>query len=291
MNDFDVLLKYLNQVPKNDNVRVIETNKSTKESQFVSFKENDQIKTNDIVDDLKLNSTFDNPNFSFDVNKFQDIVKRKLIEKINIIKTYDYPYLSINQILQCPRKTYFEVKKYDVNIDSITFFPLIDLISEIESCIIQYIQNIFSFKEINKIIVSKKYMIRDQVDAIIDDNIIMVKFCDFENLMSIRKEEKDKATILIDILNNDYEYHIQNFCCIYFSKDLKEVISFNDKYSKEYSDKLLSNYNDLKKSIDINEIPREHEKDLKICHVCFFNKFCQKDIVVNQKNRHGVFLM
>jgi len=64
----------------------------------------------------------------FDIQKFEFLMRSKLIDEYKKIQSFDRPYISVTELCSCTRKSYYERKRYEVDINQMFRFPYLVLL-------------------------------------------------------------------------------------------------------------------------------------------------------------------
>jgi len=306
VNQFEQLLDYLDKCPKvkpkfQEDLPIRDSGKTELTKSIECEDQSSQVKTVHTVTDFSLlNSGI--PSFSsyqkntrsktkFDVGLFEDIISKKLVDKHETTRAYDRPYISVGELLQCTRKTYYERKKYKVDISKLTGFPLVDLICVVGDCVHDYIQRLYPFSDCEKTLISKKYKVKGRVDAILDDTLFEIKTIDQSSIETFRDKDFDQANIYCQILNQEFDYKINHICFIYVPRSLKTIICHDSVPDIKRSTALLELASGIHESLINNIVPEYDKHNLDQCGFCYFSEHCIKDGRVADNEKKNVFLL
>ena len=102
----------------------------------------------------------------FDVQKFEFLMRSKLIDEYKRIQSFDRPYISVTELCSCSRKSYYERKRYEVDINQMFRFSYLVLLQEVGNFVHKFIQSIYGFTESEKTVISEKYKVKGRLDSI-----------------------------------------------------------------------------------------------------------------------------
>lgn len=284
MNEYEILLSYLDKHNVKNDVIVKEDKNST-----IKIKEEFQEKKLE----TPLSSTNKNKSVGFDVDKYENIMRSRLIDNFKKMQSYDRPYISVTESFSCLRKTYYSRMKYEIDLNKQFNFVYLDLINEIGNAIHSYIQEIYNFTEIEKTVISEKYKIKGRVDAIKDSFLYEFKTLDEKKFKGIYlKEHYYQPIIYSYILNSEYGYNIKTITLVYFFRDnLKRRpyaidLPIDDRVAISFLENAKLLYDCIKKKI----IPDTINSDKEQCRWCSYKKYCEKDSLKNNKNNISINL-
>ena len=125
VNEYEKLLRYLeNQEPKKSTSR---TSKIEKSNPQLTKKELASQNTKKLLEEATIDDFADLPTVhinkgnqskSFDVMKFETLMRSKLIEEYKTRQSYEKPYISVSELYVCLRQNYYVRKRYQVDIKS-----------------------------------------------------------------------------------------------------------------------------------------------------------------------------
>jgi CRISPR/Cas system-associated exonuclease Cas4 (RecB family) len=195
----------------------------------------------------------------------------------------------VSDLISCPKKVYFQCKKYTIDLQNTFKFSYLHLIKKVGNLVHKIVQELYKFDEIEKTIISKKYNVKGRIDAIKGNTLYELKTMDnekFENKkdqngneipVSYEQNHYHQGLIYAYILNNDYNYKIRNISIVYFGRNLKTVFPFNnlplnDSIAESFLNKSFIISDSLKKNI----LPRE--ENTSDCTFCPYKKYCKENI-------------
>ena len=290
MNEYEILLSYLD---KQDKL----SKKSEKIDQIKSFEDilvkpkTEISKQNNIEEYQEKIKTIDTPQYSnvsvgFDPEKFENMMRSRLIDNYKKMQSYERPYISVTELFYCLRKSYYARLKYATDLKKQFNFAYLDLINRIGNTIHDYVQEIYNFTETEKTVVTEKYKVKGRVDAINDTFLYEFKTMDEKKFTGIYiKEHYFQPLIYSYILNSEYGYNIKTITLVYFFRDnLKRRpysidLPIDDKLAISFLEQGILLHN----SVISKEIPEPLNSNQEQCHWCPYISFCEKDLSKMQK--------
>lgn len=281
-NEYDILLSYLEKkdrpnfnkkkiksfedIPKEKTVEISETKRIIEECQEKKIPDTPQL-TN-------------NPSIGFDVDKFEDMMRSRLIDDYKKLQSYERPNISVTELFYCMRKSYYSRLKYATDLKKQFNFAYLDLINRIGNTIHDYVQDIYNFAEVEKTIISEKYKVKGRCDAITQPVLFEFKTLDEKKFNGIYiKEHYYQPIIYAYILNSEYNYKIKTITIVYFFRDnIKRrpyVVDLptDDKVAIGFLDQALI----LQNCIIAKEIPEPFNANQEQCRWCPYISYCEKD--------------
>jgi len=242
-----------------------------------------------LVQDLQDNIHSDVPfkkktSKGFDIQKFEFLLRSKLIDEYKKLQSYDRPYISVGELCSCSRKSYYERKKYEVDINEMFRFSYLALLQEVGTFVHKFIQSVYAFTENEKTVISEKYKVKGRLDSIQDSFLIEFKTVDssdFKNTYSIR--DYHQSLIYVYILNTEYGYKIDCITIVYVLRNFKKIVPFDLDINEELAKSLLSRAPILVNAIEKGEVIDPVGAVIEDCNFCLFRKFCEKDKSVVKK--------
>jgi len=271
---YDEILKYLEK----NNISSTKKDFNNEKISYEDYKEL-QFKIDSITSNKKdnRNSNLKNKTNFFVVKNFLDNLRQDFIKQYYSYQEYNRPYLSISELLQCLRKSYYFRMKFKPdesylykNIDSMISLMYGNFIHDI-------ISKYYPFTFTEKTFKLEKFgKVKGKVDGI-KNNLV------FEIKTDTR-------------LNFDYAY--KQACCYAYmynvfedKKIVDNIIIIHvtsvkpfkyDEYAKKLDESLAeSNLNRgyiLREALDTKQIPNKEKSNL--CYYCEFSKYCNKDIEI-----------
>lgn len=275
MNEYDILLSYLNKHDIKNNVIVKEDNvKKT------TIKIKEEFQEEKLETPLSSTNKNESGSVGFDVDKYENIMKSRLIDNYKKSQSYERPYISVTESFSCLRKTYYSRLKYETDLNKQFNFVYLDLINVIGNAIHGYIQEIYNFTEVEKTVISEKYKIKGRVDAIKDSFLYEFKTLDEKKFSGIYiKEHYYQPIIYAYLLNSEYGYNINTITLVYFFRDnLKRRpytidLPIDDKVAISFLENAKFLFDCIKRKI----IPETINSTREQCQWCQYKKYCEKE--------------
>ena len=227
----------------------------------------------------------------FDIDQLQTLMRNELINGFNRSKKYRKKYISVTELLSCPKKVFYNRKNYSIDLNEEFRFANLYLIRNIGNAVHNSIQKIYKFDECEKTVISEKFNVKGRIDAILGKSIIELKTTDKEK----HQDEYDRnhyyqGIIYAYILNNECGYEITNISIVYIFRDLKTIKVYNlptdNDLAKSFLDRSLVISNCLKNDIvpTITDIPESE------CTWCLYTKYCKKSEPLKTKSKSKFLL-
>jgi len=214
----------------------------------------------------------------FDIDKFENLMRTKLIDDHKRLQSYERPYISVTELYSCLRKSYYTRLRYPVDIKEQFRFAYLYLIQKIGNEIHSVVQELYDFTEIEKTIVSERYKVKGRIDGIRESYLYEIKSIDVGKVQSgYIKEHFDQANIYAHILNSEYGYELEKVTLVYVQRDLKRIIPFDISINNSQAKSFLSRSPLLLKAINNNEVIDPIGASEEQCKYCLYKKYCKKD--------------
>lgn len=214
----------------------------------------------------------------FNIQKFEFLMRSKLIDEYKKIQSYDRPYISVTELCSCLRKAYYERKKYEVDVNQLYTFPYLALIQEVGSFVHNFIQSIYGFNESEKTIISEKFKVKGRIDSISENYLVEFKTVDpsdFKNEYSVR--DYHQSLIYSYILNTEYDYKIEGITIVYILRNFKKIVPFDLEIDSKLALSLLKGSSILLNGIEKSKVIDPIGATINQCQYCIFRKYCEKD--------------
>ncbi len=275
INEYNKLSKYLDFHKKTSEGRRTKKNPENKNLKRVA----DQ--TKQLLEESQVHSYIpENVKRSrgFDVQKFESLMRTRLIDEYKRIQGYERPYISVGELYTCLRQNYYTRLRYPIDIKQQFKFAYLYLIQKIGNEIHSVIQELYDFIETEKTVVSEKYKVKGRIDGIREIYLYEIKSFDTQKFQNrYEKEHYLQANIYAYILNSEYEYNIQKVVIIYVLRDLKRVIAFdlpvNDTLAISHLERAPLLHAALLKREPIDPLGATSEH----CKYCMYIKSCKND--------------
>jgi len=236
-----------------------------------------------LIQDLQTNIHSDVPaktktSKGFNIQKFEFLMRSKLIDEYKRIQSFDRPYISVTELCSCLRKCYYERKRYQVDINELFRFSYLALLKEVGTFVHKFIQSIYGFTESEKTIISEKFKVKGRLDSI-EENILVefktVDPSDFKDTYSIG--DYHQSLIYSYILNTEYNYNIEGITLVYILRNFKKVVPFDLEVDSKLAKSYLERSPLLLRSIEKNEVIDPIGGTIEQCNYCLYKKYCEKD--------------
>lgn len=284
MNEYEILLSYLDKQKKVRKPEELIKVKSFEDIEAKKIAESTS-NTKKILEECQEKEILDTPqpsNFSegFDTEKFENLMRSRLIDDYKKMQSYERPYISVTELFYCLRKSYYGRLKYQTDLKKQFNFAYLDLINRVANTIHEYVQEIYNFTETEKTLVSEKYRVKGRIDALSDSFLYELKTLDEKKFTGrYIKEHYYQAIIYAHILNSEYNYNIKTITIVYFFRDAlkRKPVPFdlpiNDKVAIEFLEQATL----LHSCILGKEVPEPINSNEEQCRWCPYISFCEKD--------------
>lgn len=214
----------------------------------------------------------------FSIKQFETVMRSKLIEEHKTRQSYERPYISVSELYNCMRQVYYGRMRYQINISVQYKFSYLYLIQKVGTYLHDLFQELYNFTEVEKTVVSEKYKVKGRIDAIKDSNLYEIKSIDSNKFKGkYIKEHYFQPLIYTCILNNEYDYEIDNITLIYIFRDLKKIHVFDLDVDNALAENFLQRAPVLLKAIEMNKIPDPIGANSNHCQYCLYKNYCEKD--------------
>jgi len=279
-NEYSKLLSYLESQPEikvatSKNLVVKQkTKKSEEKPQIINAP--DKIET--IAEGIKDVSVASSSK-GFDVQRFESLMRSKLIDDHKRMQSYERPYISVSELYYCLRRNYYNRQRYPINVKEEFSFSYLYLIQKVGHVVHDIVQDLYDFTEVEKTVVSQKYKVKGRVDALKNEFLYEIKSIDPDKLEDkYVKEHYYQGVIYSYILNSEYNYNIKTITIVYFIRTLKKILPFdlsmNDELAKSFLNRALT----LQSSLQSKKVPEPVGATPDQCKYCSYKKFCEKDL-------------
>ncbi len=225
----------------------------------------------------------------FSILRFEEAMRQKLTEQFQASQDYERPYISITELFSCLRKTYYVRMKYQIQLSKMFSYPYLYLVNKVGNSLHDATQAIYGFDKNEHTVISKEYKVKGRVDAIEGNNLIEIKTLDpndFKN--TYNPLHYIQGNVGAFILNNDYDYNIDNITIVYISRTCKKIEPFDIDYNESEAKKYLQNGLILRHALDTNQVPDPINKTEEECKYCLYKTHCSKK---QEGKRKSVFLL
>jgi CRISPR/Cas system-associated exonuclease Cas4 (RecB family) len=273
-DDYEQLISYLESQTKKASTMVVEPEKisDVKSDTKKIIEECSEIHSDVPLFKNKITSE------GFDVFKFENLMRTKLIDGHIRGQSYERPYISVSELYSCIRKTYYNRMKYNVNLDKQYQFSYLYLINNVGNTVHDLVQSLYSHTEVEKTIISEKYKVKGRVDGIIDNFLLEYKTIDKDKFKNKHQDvHYIQGIIYAYILNTEYNYKIDTITIVYILRDLKRIVPFDLPLDNERAQKFLRRAPVILKNIYNKVVPEPIGSDKEQCNWCSYKKYCLED--------------
>ena len=214
----------------------------------------------------------------FDVQRFEKLMKEKLIVEDERYQSFERPYVSVTELCGCLRKAYYLRVKMPTNINQQFKFPYVSLIHKVGNSVHDYVQDLYGFEETEKTVTSDKYKVKGRVDAISKNFLIELKTIDDKKFDGkCADNHYNQALIYSYILNTEYNYKIDTITIVYITRSLKRVYPFDRKLNIKLAESFLDNALLLHDCVRRRRVPDAINASEEQCAFCAYKRFCDGD--------------
>jgi len=214
----------------------------------------------------------------FDVNKFESLMRAKLIDEHKRIQSYERPYISVSEICSCLRQCYYNRLKYSIDVERYYRFAWVSLIGYVGNSVHTFIQDLYDFTEKEKTIVSEKYKVKGRADGLKEGFLFEIKTVEPDKFQNkYIKEHYYQALIYAFILNTEYNYKIHTITIVYVLRNFKKIVPFDLPVNNSLAESFLKNSLILQSSIQKKTVPEPIGATGEQCNFCPYRKYCEKD--------------
>lgn len=290
MNEYEQLLSYLDKQdrpgfkPKKQVDRVVKSFEDISEKEE---KKPEVSSTKKLIEECQeKKKSIDTPQLTevssigFDVEKFENMMRTRLIDDYKKMQSYERPNISVTELLYCMRKSYYSRLKYATDLKKQFNFAYLDIINRIGNTVHDYVQEIYNFAEVEKTIVSEKYKVKGRCDAITQPFLYEFKTLDEVKFTGLYvKEHYYQPIIYSYILNTEYNYNIKTITLVYFFRDnIKRKpytidLPLDDKIAIGFLEQAVTLQNCLVSKI----VPDPFNANQEQCRWCPYISYCEND--------------
>ncbi len=296
-NQYANLLKYLeDETDKTSSIKKDSIKKVEKEKVSIDTKQLIKDSLEGIYADVKFNTSPTSTSRGFVVKDFESLMRAKLVDEHKRMQSYERPYISVTELFNCLRKSYYVRKKYKIDVASQYNFSYLYMINKVGNTIHDLIQGLYDHTEVEKTLISEKYKVKGRVDGIRSNFVLEYKTIDESKFQGkYIPNHYNQGIIYAYILNSEYGYKIDTITIVYIIRNLKRIIPFDlptdDKKAINFLELAPTLIHCLKNDI----IPEPVNSDKEQCHWCQYKKYCEDDsnkiIPQEEKEVKSVFLL
>jgi len=214
----------------------------------------------------------------FDVSKFQEMMRSKLIDDYKRMQTYERPYISVGELYSCMRKNYYSRSHYAIDLAEQFKFAWLYMFQRVGDELHAVVQDVYNFSEKEKTIVSEKFKTKGRLDGIREGFLYEIKSVDpdkFEYVVD--RDHFLQANVYAHILNTEYNYKIHTVVILYVFRNLRQIVPFDLPIDPPLAQSLLERAPILRNSIDKKIVPDPIGSNISHCQWCSYKKYCEKD--------------
>ncbi|NHJ48924.1 MAG: Dna2/Cas4 domain-containing protein [Asgard group archaeon] len=214
----------------------------------------------------------------FNVKKFEEMMRSKLIDDYKRMQTYERPYISVGELYTCMRQTYYSRSHYSIDLANQFKFAWLYMFQRVGDELHAVVQDVYNFSEKEKTIVSEKFKTKGRLDGIREGFLYEIKSVDpdkFEYVVD--RNHFLQANVYAHILNTEYGYKIHTVVILYVFRNLRKIVPFDLPIDPPLAESLLSRAPILRNALDKKMIPDPIGSDVSQCQWCSYKKYCEKD--------------
>jgi hypothetical protein len=216
------------------------------------------------------------PTEGFNVRLLEEKLIRKLVEKHKKLQSYERPYISVTEVLNCLRACYYYRKKYSIDLKKKFNYPYLYVRQKVGDAVHEAIQDVYSFEEVEKTVISEKFHVKGRLDGLNDNYVIDFKPSDkFKEDVDLK--HYDQGNIYATILNTEYGYSVTKVVIVYYILNFKDMQVFVKDIDLKRGLEFLKRGKLLKEHIENNIMIDPIGATEKECRYCPYVKYCQKD--------------
>lgn len=214
----------------------------------------------------------------FDLQKFESLMRAKLIDEFKRLQSYDKPYIWVSELVICVRKVYYTRQRYSIDLNEQYRFAYLSLINHVGNSVHDFIEGLYDFQETEKTVISEKYKVKGRVDGLTEGFLTDIKTID-DGKHKNTHQVKDyyQGLIYAYILNSEYNYKIHTITLVYVPRSLKRIIPFDLPMDNKLAKSFLENAPLLHTSISENIVPDPIGASKDQCKYCPYIEYCKKD--------------
>jgi len=214
----------------------------------------------------------------FNVTKFEQMMRAKLIDDFKKMQTYERPYISVGELYTCMRQNYYSRSRYAIDLEEQFKFAWLYMFQRVGDELHAVIQDVYNFTEKEKTIVSEKFKTKGRLDGIRDGFLFEIKSVDPDKFnYECERDHFLQANIYAHILNTEYNYKIHTIVILYVFRNLRKIVPFDLAIDPPLAEFLLSRAPLLRNAIDKKIVPDPIGANISQCQWCLYKKYCEKD--------------
>ncbi len=280
IDDYDKLLNYLeNQRKASEGYALKRRNPSEVKKELVA------VATKKLLEDSQIHSHVplgvkksQKKSKGFNVNKFEQMMRSKLIDDFKKLQTYERPYISVGELYTCMRQNYYSRSRYAIELEQQFKFAWLYMFQRVGDEIHAVVQDVYNFNEKEKTLVSEKFKTKGRLDGIRDGFLYEIKSVDPDKFdYECQQDHFLQANVYAHILNTEYNYKIHTIVILYVFRNLRKIVPFDLPIDPPLAESLLNRAPILRKALDKKVIPDPIGANISHCQWCSYKKYCEKD--------------
>lgn len=214
----------------------------------------------------------------FSPNKFEDMMRSKLIDDFKKMQSYERPYISVGELYTCMRQNYYSRSRYAIDLEQQFKFAWLYMFQRVGDELHAVVQDVYNFHEKEKTIVSEKFKVKGRLDGIREGFLYEIKSVDPDKFeYEYQKEHYFQANIYAYILNTEYNYKIHTVVILYVFRNLRTIVPFDLPVDASLAKSFLKRSSILKNALDKKLVPDPIGSNISHCQWCSYKKYCEKD--------------
>lgn len=214
----------------------------------------------------------------FSVDKFENLMRSKLVDGHKRMQSYDRPYISVTELVSCIRKAYYQRQKYPIDINQQYRFAYLSLINHVGDAVHEFIQELYDFEETEKTLISEVYKVKGRIDGLRGKFLIEFKTIDEEKFKGEYIDFHYKQGLIYAyILNEEYNYNVDTITIVYIIRNLKKIVPFDLPYDHDLAKSIIDKAHLLKQSLTAQKPPDPYNAKKEECSFCQYISYCMKD--------------
>ena len=278
-DSYSDLLLYLEKENNIGTTPKIKTNFEVKEKPIQKIKDETKKLLEESVELFSdVSYKINNSSKGFDVNRFESLMRSKLVDDYKRLESYERPYISVSELYRCLRQNYYTRIRVPIDVKKQFNFSYLYLIQKIGNNIHDLIQDLYDFTETEKTIISQRYKVKGRIDALKENFLYEFKTIDPKKFKGKYLEDHYYQGLIYSyILNSEYNYNIDTITIVYIPRDLKRMVPFDLPLNNSLAESLLSRAPILLSSLVSKTPPDPIGSNVEQCKWCLYKEYCKKD--------------
>jgi CRISPR/Cas system-associated exonuclease Cas4 (RecB family) len=272
-NDFERLLHYLEAQAQID--RDLTTKKKVEKQKKEAIQQTKKIVQESTIEDFKELVPASKKVTGFDVERFEALMRAKLVDEYKKYQGYERPYISVSEIVSCIRQAYYARQKYEIDLKKQFQFSYGYLMKKLGTALHEMVTELYGFDEVEKAIVSEKFKVKGRADALRSKYLYEIKTIDEQkNITTYVTEHYYQGLIYAYILNTEYNYDLKTVTIVYIPRSPRRIFPFDVPIENSIAENLLKRATILHKCLATNVVPETLGATKEQCNYCAYKKFC-----------------